>query len=306
MSAAAASGETPSISVIIASVNGLPMIAETLRALEAQSARGRAEVLVLDCSTEEVRRAIRERFPWVDLVAFDERLSIPELRVRGLRRARGAIVAFLEDHCSPRPDWLERLAALHSALPHAVISGGVVNGATRRTCDWAHYFCEYASVAPPLPEGETAHVAGNCASYKRAALEALGAEALRPRWEYFLHQRLLERGHRFYCDPRLEVRHDISFSLAELLRQRFHYSRSFAAMRAEGATLGRRSALAAAALLLPALVLARIVASVASRRRHLRQLAAAAPVLVLLGLAWGLGELVGAVAGAGASLERVR
>ncbi len=306
MSPSPPAGATPSISVIIPSVNGLPMIADTLAALEAQSARPSAEVLVLDCSTEEARRVIRDRFPAVELIAFEQRLSIPELRARGLERARSNIVVFLEDHCIATPGWLERIAASHATRPHAVISGGVTNGATERVRDWAHYFCEYAAHQPPLGEGETEHVAGNSASYKRAALQALGPEALRPRWEYFLHRRLLERGQRFYCDPRLEVCHRISFSFTELLRQRFHYSRSFAAMRSEGATLPRRVVFAVGSLLVPPLVLARVTATVTSRGRHLREFFAAWPLLALLALAGGLGELVGAVAGAGTSLEKVR
>ena len=306
MNSPPAAGATPSISVIIPSVNGVPMITDTLAALEAQSARPNAEVLVLDCSTEETRRVIRDRFPSVELIAFEKRLSIPELRAEGLRRARGNIVVFLEDHCLAAPGWLERIAASHAAHPHTVISGGVTNGATERARDWAHYFCEYAPHQPPLREGETNQVAGNSASYKRAALEALGSEAFRPRWEYFLRRRLLERGYRFYCDPRLEVCHRISFSLAELLRQRFHYSRSFAAMRSEDATRWRRIVLAAGSLLVPPLMLGRVTATVRSHRTHLREFCAAWPLLVLLALAAGLGELIGAVAGPGTSLEKVR
>lgn len=282
------------------------MIADTLAALEAQSARPSAEILVMDRSSEEARRAIRERFPDVELVACEDRVSIPELRARGLERARGAIVVFLEDHCLAAPGWLARIAASHAERPHAVISGAVANGATERVRDWAHYFCEYAPYQPPVHEGETGHVAGNAASYKRAALDALGLDRVRRRWEYFLHRQLLELGYRFYCDSALEVGHRISFSTAELLRQRFHYSRSFAAMRGEESSGVRRIALAAGALLVPPLVLARVTRNVASRRRHLRAFLAALPLLALLALAGGLGELVGAVAGPGTSLEKVR
>jgi GT2 family glycosyltransferase len=298
--------DAPRISVIVPSVNGLPMIAETLAALEAQTARADAEILVLDCTTELVRKAIRERHPTVRLFTFDRRLSIPRLREYGLEQSRGDVVVMLEDHCIAPPDWLERLAELHRRLPHAAIAGAVENGATERAVDWAHYLCEYSATSPPLEGGETTAIAGNCTAYKRAALDGVRAIAGPPRWESFLHDRLRRSGYRFYCDPDLRVVHRISFSLGELLRQRFHYSRSFAAMRREDAAAAARLGWLVGSLLLPPLVLARLTRQTLRKRRYGRELIRAWPYLCLLSLAWGFGELVGYLAGPGKSLEQVR
>jgi len=287
-----------------ASVNGLPIVLETVGALEAQTARGQAEVIVVDRSGEATRRAIAERFPQAIVLAAEPHASIPELRRRGLVQARGEIVAVLEDHCVTRPDWLASIAESHARLPHAAIAGAVENGAMASRGDWAFYFCEYSSLGPPLAAGETRTIAGNCASYKRAALDAVGGFDLR--WEGFLHQRLLAKGFRFYCEPRLSVVHKISFPLADMLRQRYHYSRSFAAMRVDGAPLSRRFAFALGSLALPPLVLARIVRDVLSKGIHRVELARAVPILVLLALAWAAGELVGYAAGPGGSVGEVR
>jgi GT2 family glycosyltransferase len=299
-------GGAPRISVIIPSVNGLPMITDTLAALEAQSARADTEILVLDCTTELVRKTIRERHPAARLFTFDHRLSIPRLREHGLEHARGDIVVMLEDHCIAPPQWLDRLAELHGRLPHAAIAGAVENGSTERAIDWAHYLCEYSATSLPLPRGEAADIAGNSTGYKRAALESVGASAGPPRWESFLHERLRQRGYRFYCDPDLYVIHRISFSLGDLLGQRFHYSRSFAAMRREDGSAAARLVWLVGSLLLPPVILARITRQTLRKRRYGRELARAWPFLCLLSLAWGFGEFVGYIAGPGRSLEKVR
>lgn len=299
------SSGSPRISVIVPCVNGLKSLLPTLQAIEGQEARDRAEVLVVDRTGEATRRAVHERFPGVVVIPANRHSSIPELRSLGLARARGEVVAFLEDHCLVPPGWLARIDELHRRLPHSAIAGGVANGATERIVDWAHYLCEYAPVAPPLAEGETANLAGNSASYKRHALEEV-ASLVGTRWESFFHQRLLQRGHRFWCAPELTVVHRISFRLGELLGQRFHYSRSFAAMRTAEARWPRRCLWVLASLGLPPVILWRLLRTVVPKGRYAGPLLRSLPVLSLLAAVGGAGELVGYALGAGRSLERVR
>jgi hypothetical protein len=280
------------------------MIIETLTALEHQTIAEPFEIVVPDSSNETSRRAIAERFPEVELLTFVAPTSIPELRARGMTRARGEIIVMLEDHCIPAPDWLSRIAADHHELAHPAISGCVENGATEATSDWAHYLFEYSDFAPPLQGGETDAIAGNCASYKRAALDAIETKARR--WEYFIHRDLLQHGHRFYCDPKLRVVHKLSFNLRELISQRYHYSRSFVAMRCDGSSGLVRIKSLLASPLLPFLLMYRTIRNVLGKRRYGRELVRTFPILCLLAIASGIGEFVGALAGDGGSLAKVR
>jgi glycosyltransferase involved in cell wall biosynthesis len=45
----------------------------------------------------------------------------------GAARARGALLAFTDDDCAPRPDWLRRLADRHGVNPHDATGGLTVN-----------------------------------------------------------------------------------------------------------------------------------------------------------------------------------
>ena len=74
------------LSVVVASVNGLPYLADCLEALEAHAPE--AEVVVADWTDEPTRDVVRERFPRVTLLSFDEPMAVPELRAPASSRPR--------------------------------------------------------------------------------------------------------------------------------------------------------------------------------------------------------------------------
>jgi hypothetical protein len=101
------------------------------------------------------------------------------------------------------------------------------------------------------------------------------------------------------------IDHMKDFGILEFVMQRFHYARAYAAMRNDD--LGRRRALyAAAAPAIIPLVYARISRNVLQRRRHIRELVLATPLLLVYLLATALGESIGYASGGGSSLLRVK
>ena len=60
----------PPLSVVVASVNGLPYLADCLAALVEHAPS--AEVIVADSTNAETRALVAERFPRVKLLSFDE------------------------------------------------------------------------------------------------------------------------------------------------------------------------------------------------------------------------------------------
>ena len=294
----------PLVSVVIASVSGLPSIGECLEALARQDGGASAEILVVDRCGEETRSALRSRFPSVEVVAAEPGTSIPALRARGMARARGRMVAVLEDHCNVGPGWLRAIARQHEAGALA-IGGAVENGSVERTVDWAAFFCEYARFMPPVPRGVVREITGNNSVYDRAALARLGPEARAEVWESFLHERMRVLGIPFQSDPDLAVIHKKSFGYLHFLAQRYHYSRSFAGMRLQGSPWWKRVGYACATPLLPPLLMGRMIGAVARKRRHGARFVQAAPVLATFLLSWAWGEAVGALLGPGRSLGRV-
>jgi len=297
-------GGQPLVSVVIASVNGLPAIGECLDALAGQDGGASAEILVVDRCGEETRSALRARFPGVQVVAAEPGTSVPALRAMGMERAKGSMIAILEDHCNVQPGWIQAIARQRDAGAR-VVGGAVENGSVERTVDWAAFFCEYARFMPPVPRGEVREIVGNNSVYDRGVLARLGPEASAEVWESFLHDRMRVLGFPFQSDPDLVVIHKKSFGYLQFLEQRYHYSRSFVAMRLQGWPWWKRLGYACATPLLPPLLMGRLIGAVARKRRHGARFVRAAPVLATFLLSWAFGEAVGALMGPGRSLERV-
>jgi GT2 family glycosyltransferase len=289
----------PLVSVVVASVNGLPCLAPCLEALTRQLEGRRAEVLVIDRCGEETRAAVRGRFPAVRLIAAGRGAALPEMRRQGLAEARGRLVAVLGDRFVPEPGWLAAVEEAHRG-GHQVFGGSVENGSVTRVLDWAVFLCEYAPFMPPLAEGEAAALPGNNAVYDRSVLERLGSGLAGEAWDGFLHDRIRALGVPLWAEPALRVAHHMQYGYTPFLSQRYHASRAFAATRLTGAPRAKRMVYACATPLLPALLFARLLVVVARKRRYRKRL------LVLTFLASGAcGEAMGALFGAGDSLERL-
>lgn len=293
---------TPELSVVVASVNGLPYLVDCLEALE-RNAPG-AEVIVADSTDARTRTVVAERFPRVQLLSFDEPKTVPELRAAGIFAATAPYVAVIEDHCNVRPGWAERLLDAHRA-GHPVVGGSIHNAADERVRDWAAFLCEYSGYMEPASAGAVADLPGMNVSYDRAALQAIDDLLREGRWEGWLHARLLERGFELWSEPEAKLDHAKDFGFREFLSQRYHYSRAYAGMR--NPELGWRRALYVfgSPLLVP-LMYRRVAQNVLRRRRHRRELALATPLILLYTVVWAGGEAIGSSLGGGRSLLRVR
>lgn len=290
---------------MVASVNGLPYPMACLDALHAQRGDIAAEIIVADCTGQATVAAVRQRFPGVEVLAFDEPKSVPWLRAAGIRAARGRLVAVTEDHCVPHPNWFERIVEVHRRTGWAAVGGGVEND-QHRLVDWAVFFCEYHQHMSPVPEGPSDFIPGMNVAYDMdalAPLQSLFAEGL---WENFLHDKLRAAGHVLGMDPSIIVGHRKRFTVRMFLAERFHYSRSFAGMRVAGAPARVRVAWAAGALLLPGVLVSRLTRNVLRRGDHVDRFVLALPLVALFSIMWSIGELVGYLTGPGDSLVKVR
>ncbi len=298
--------QQPQISVVVASVSGLPSITDCLEALVRQKGNVSYEVLVVDRCGEETRAALQNRFPQpqIRLIAVDGRPSISRLRAIGINRARGRWIAILEDHCNVVPEWCQ-VVSRACAAGHHVIGGAIENGSNRRTVDWAVFFCEYSRFMLPLKRGPVIEITGNNSVYDRTVLSQLQPELDKDALDSLLHRRLRELGIPFYCEPDQVAFHKKEFGCGGFVLQRYHYSRSYASMRLDGAPKWKRMLYAGAMPLLPGLLLARIIRTVVQKGRHRKNFLRALPLIGTFVLVWAWGEAVGALFGPGTSLEQV-
>ncbi len=293
----------PRISVVVANVNGLPSIAECLDALARQDGDHDAEVVVVDACADGSAEHVRRHHPDVVLVPLDRRPGIPEMRALGIGHATGDVIAIIEDHCLVRPNWMAEIERALAAGADAV-GGPVENACTDRLVDRAVYLTEYAGLMEPLEPGPGG-IAGNNAAYRRELFDAVAPETLTQDWESFVQQEMLDGGARFVRVPAMVVDHKKTFGVGYFLSQRYHYSRSFAAMRGRRLSRARRLAYALGSPALVPLMLARIGRQVVAKRREGRTFVASLPLLVPFMVSYAAGEFVGYLFGPGDSLKKV-
>jgi glycosyltransferase involved in cell wall biosynthesis len=115
-----------SISVLICAYtpDRLPVLAEAIESVEAQTVAPLEIVLVSDHSPK-LLEAASQRWPSVHVVANRESQGLSGARNTGVSECRGDVVAFLDDDAAAAADWLERLTAAY-ADPAVVAVGGTV------------------------------------------------------------------------------------------------------------------------------------------------------------------------------------
>lgn len=292
----------PELSVVVASVNGLPYVDHCIASLAA--ACPDAEVIVADSTDEDTRRTLAERWPRVKLLGSDRARTVPELRAEGIFAATAPYVAVIEDHCLIRNGWASSIVAAHRS-GHSVV-GGPIRNAAPRIRDWAAFLFEYSSYLEPSSRGATHELPGMNVSYDARAIGAVEDLLQEGRWEGWLHARLLSRGFELHHEPDAVIEHAKDFDVREFCAQRYHYARAYAAMRNSDLRPARRIVYALGSPLLVPLLLGRVGRNVLRRRSRRREFVLALPLLLLYTAATAVGEVTGYALGDGGSLLKVR
>lgn len=216
-------------------------------------------------------------------------------RAAGVAAASGDVIAILEDRGVPRPDWARKVVQLHTELPHSVI-GGAVENAVDSPLQWSVYFCDFGRYQRPFAAGPRAYVTDVNVSYKRAALQRTSTLWRERYHETTVHWALQRAGETLYLTPELVVeQHRDTLRLGALIAERFSWGRLFAYTRARETNVAKRLALAVFAPVLPVILLARLARSQRSKRVTFRKFLSVSPLVLMLLVAWSLGELVGYV-----------
>jgi len=295
--------EAPVLSVVLASVNGWSMLGPTLRSLDAQPERARMEIIVVEAVGGATRAKLLAHRPAVAIVPVDRKQTIPVLRHLGVARAKGDLVAILEDHGEVAPDWATALIEAHRG-PWGAVGGTVENGRDGLV-NWAAFFCEYAAYMGPVAEGESTDLPGNNIAYKRPHLMRHAHELEQGRWESWINDKIRADGVPIASTNKAAVRHIKPFRLAHFLAQRFHFARSYAGMRRVDQSVPRRLIYGFGSIALPALLTLRVAKTALTKRRHLGKFAACLPLIALIYTVGAAGEMIGYLIGPGDSLGRV-
>ena len=148
-------------------------------------------------------------------------------------------------------------------------------------------------------------VAGNNVSYKRTAIEQISDDIKTNYWEYFLQVELRRMNVNFLAEPSIVVNHKKEFGFFYFLSQRFHYSRSFAAMRRQKSTVSQQIFYVLYAPIAPFHLTWRIIQNVLRKKRNQKELLLSFPMLFVFMIVYAFGEFVGQIFGSGNSLSKV-
>ncbi|MCI0437051.1 MAG: glycosyltransferase [Gemmatimonadetes bacterium] len=297
----ATSRAAPDLSVVVILFTSRAHLERCLDGLAAQRTGARLEILLPHDGRLDDDRALRDRFPAVRMVRAPSAGTPAALRAAGVAPCAAPVIALLEDHCVPAPSWAEAVLQAHRA-PHAGVGGpvdkGMPPGRSRDSVlNWAVYLTDYSRYMPPMPAGP-AHGLSDCnASYKRSALDTV-----REVWEQEFHENvvndaLARAAGTFWFEPGMLVLEQRDLTLSYAVRDRFTFGRLFGSSRVAGAPLPRRILWAAAALIMPPVLVARVAQNLIRRRRHRVQLLRCVLMLLLVAAAWMLGEATGYLTG---------
>lgn len=287
------------LSVVVAATDASRSIERCLRHLERSCAGLRAELLVVDASTDDTAARVAALRGAATLFRLRPGTLTPQLWAEGYRRSSGRIVAFTTGHCLVLPAWARSLVqALEAGAAGA--GGPLVLGRDTGPLDWAVFYLRYSAFTPErLGAGRIAgDIAGDNAAYRREALDRHAAALERGFWEIDFHRRLRADGDWLAAVPAALIEFGPSFPLRTIISHRFAHGTHFGAARVRGGARARWQIVLAAPLV-PLVLAARAAARVLGTNRGRWRFVVALPWFLVLASAWAAGEAWGAMRGVG-------
>jgi glycosyltransferase involved in cell wall biosynthesis len=297
---------TPRISVVIAAMPG-GRLGECLESLRSQVNPDETEVIV--AGSGDGAASVVESFTWARFVENIGTPTVPRLLGSGITAAAGEIIAITDSSCVVAEDWIGSIARAHSSQlrrqSDTIIGGAVEIDGQPSAVDWAAFFCEYAQFLLPLSTEPANEIPGNNLAFRREALEQASRYVHPEFWKSYWSSEIRKQGAQILASPEMVVRQEKHYEARAFLVRRFNHGRCFAGMRLASSSVLLRFLYGVGSLLLPFILMARVITTMLTKRRYLRQFCLSFHFVLLAVLAWSLGELCGYFGGAGKSCSRL-
>jgi hypothetical protein len=273
-----------------------------VKALCAQTVVGSIEIIIMDLAPADAARLV------VSPNAPVTYLSRPDIklwshgRAEGVQHARAPIVAFIEDHCFPAPNWAETLIETHKGL-WAAVGYAFTNANPETYMSRASMINDYGVWLHPARRGPTASLPGHNISYKRDALLSVGDELealLTP--DFNLHQALRRRELVMFLESQALVAHENFTTLSALMSAHYTDCRLLGARRAEVESWKNLKRIFYGLAVLPGaplLAMVRLLLSLRDRASLWPAVITALPVYALTRFWAAVGESAGSLFGLG-------
>lgn len=218
----------PASSVVVPSYGRPEALRACLAALAAQDDPDR-EVIVVDDGNPEPLAPICETFEGVRCVRQGN-AGPARARNRGAREARGTFLAFTDDDCRPRPDWLSALRRAWGGDERRMVGGRVVNGLPRNAyASASQALCDYLYDYYGAERGEAPFFTTNNCGVSREGFYRLGGFdetfPLAAAEDRDLGMRWRDEGGALLYAPDAVVDHHHALTMPGFLRQHANYGR---------------------------------------------------------------------------------
>lgn len=219
---------SPASTVVLPSYDRPEALRACLAALAAQDDRDH-EVVVVDDGSAQPLAPICEAFPGVRCIRQENR-GPAAARNRGAREARGRFLAFTDDDCRPRPDWLSSLRRAWGGDDRRMIGGRVVNGLPGNPyASASQALCDYLYDYYGAERGEAPFFTTNNCGVAREAFHRMGGFdetfPLAAAEDRDLGMRWREEGGVLLYAPDAVVDHHHALTLRRFFRQHANYGR---------------------------------------------------------------------------------
>ena len=293
----------PEVTVLMPAYNAGPYLREAIESVLRQTFRDFEFLLIDDGSTDGTENLCRDIARTIPNLQYERALrnqGLAKSRYLGITMSKTPLLAFIDDDCIPRQDWVERMLAALDKHPSV---DGAIESPTEDFWKLCHNIGQFHPFLGSRKARKTRFIAGANMAFQRRVLEAIGG--FEPERSMAEDMECVLRAGRAGIDvafrPEAVVMHDPPRTgLREILRYAAHHARTTVHLRRDYRTeLGTPAlALSPAVLLLASPIIAILttckifLSDPVLLRRHM----AAFPVVCALKLAWCVGACQGLLA----------
>ncbi|HOW76724.1 MAG TPA: glycoside hydrolase family 99-like domain-containing protein [Candidatus Competibacteraceae bacterium] len=218
--------ENPRVSIIIPAFNQVEYTVRCLATLQRCPSEAECEIIVVDDASSDATESLLSHIPGLCYVRNLENLGFLRTANRGVERAQGRYLLFLNNDTQVLPGWLDRLLEVFATVPDTGIVGAKLiypsghlqeAGAALRPDGSVDLIGLNDDPAKPLYNGmprTVDHCSGACLLIEAALFRELGGFDDRYAPAYYedcdLSLRVIERGRKVIYQPAAEVIHHLS------------------------------------------------------------------------------------------------
>ncbi len=247
----------PTLSIILVTPTSLSRLEKTLLALQTQTIRERLEIILIVPAAEAAGHdpdGLLNGFQNVQVVPIGPITDVTTAGAHGVPHSSAAIVAFVEDHAYPAPDWAESIAGVYQGQ-WAAVGCAMTSANPESLWGWASQLISYGPYTAPVQGGQVGMLPTHDVSYQRDSLLALDQplEQLMTGWGGDLNDALRDKGFDLYLDAGTLIYHRNTTVVKELLDMALISGRYYAGRRwqKEQWSFGRRLLYVLASPLIP-------------------------------------------------------